>query len=127
MFVFVLMLRRPPRSTRTDTLFPYTTLFRSVHLLEHKVRRLFPSLCQRCDRIEVGGEFGALSGRLSGGKLRCTLSGEVREENHQCCVDHFSMAQWLQAVNSVDPPSGHRLLLTPERSDRKSTRLNSSH
>src|SRR3546814_17248804 len=26
------MLRRPPRSTRTDTLFPYTTLFRSVHL-----------------------------------------------------------------------------------------------
>src|SRR3546814_10381747 len=25
------MIRRPPRSTRTDTLFPYTTLFRSVH------------------------------------------------------------------------------------------------
>src|SRR3546814_12913862 len=28
--LFFLMLRRPPRSTRTDTLFPYTTLFRSV-------------------------------------------------------------------------------------------------
>src|SRR3546814_17034368 len=28
-FVFVLIIRRPPRSTRTDTLFPYTTLFRS--------------------------------------------------------------------------------------------------
>src|SRR3546814_12587951 len=28
--IFILMLRRPPRSTRTDTLFPYTTLFRSV-------------------------------------------------------------------------------------------------
>src|SRR3546814_10042907 len=27
--VFVLMIRRPPRTTRTDTLFPYTTLFRS--------------------------------------------------------------------------------------------------
>src|SRR3546814_10617454 len=26
-----LMIRRPPRSTRTDTLFPYTTLFRSAH------------------------------------------------------------------------------------------------
>src|SRR3546814_6929790 len=25
------MIRRPPRSTRTDTLFPYTTLFRSAH------------------------------------------------------------------------------------------------
>src|SRR3546814_12107436 len=30
MFIFFfLMIRRPPRSTRTDTLFPYTTLFRS--------------------------------------------------------------------------------------------------
>src|SRR3546814_19689322 len=30
LFFFFLMIRRPPRSTRTDTLFPYTTLFRSV-------------------------------------------------------------------------------------------------
>src|SRR3546814_15561432 len=29
MLTFFLMVRRPPRSTRTDTLFPYTTLFRS--------------------------------------------------------------------------------------------------
>src|SRR3546814_16538708 len=29
---FLLMIRRPPRSTRTDTLFPYTTLFRSKQL-----------------------------------------------------------------------------------------------
>src|SRR3546814_15808034 len=29
LFFFCLMIRRPPRSTRTDTLFPYTTLFRS--------------------------------------------------------------------------------------------------
>src|SRR3546814_15957404 len=34
--LFFLMIRRPPRSTRTDTLFPYTTLFRSVG------QRLFP-------------------------------------------------------------------------------------
>src|SRR3546814_2582581 len=31
-FFFFLMIRRPPRSTRTDTLFPYTTLFRSRSL-----------------------------------------------------------------------------------------------
>src|SRR3546814_981609 len=34
------MLRRPPRSTRTDTLFPYTTLFRSVlraHVVAHEL------------------------------------------------------------------------------------------
>src|SRR3546814_14801870 len=32
--IFFLMIRRPPRSTRTDTLFPYTTLFRSVASLD---------------------------------------------------------------------------------------------
>src|SRR3546814_15007481 len=31
-FFFFLMIRRPPRSTRTDTLFPYTTLFRSQYV-----------------------------------------------------------------------------------------------
>src|SRR3546814_20838573 len=30
LFICFLMIRRPPRSTRTDTLFPYTTLFRSA-------------------------------------------------------------------------------------------------
>src|SRR3546814_13326564 len=35
---FVLMVRRPPRSTRTDTLFPYTTLFRSE--LDDRIRHL---------------------------------------------------------------------------------------
>src|SRR3546814_13901150 len=30
---FFLMIRRPPRSTRTDTLFPYTTLFRSQYVV----------------------------------------------------------------------------------------------
>src|SRR3546814_18807541 len=34
------MIRRPPRSTRTDTLFPYTTLFRSTG--PHGKRRRFP-------------------------------------------------------------------------------------
>src|SRR3546814_10596758 len=33
---FFLMVRRPPRSTRTDTLFPYTTLFRFVEITEHQ-------------------------------------------------------------------------------------------
>src|SRR3546814_8310764 len=32
-FCFFLRRRRPPRSTRTDTLFPYTTLFRSSHMI----------------------------------------------------------------------------------------------
>src|SRR3546814_11865513 len=35
---FFLMIRRPPRSTRTDTLFPYTTLFRSAGPADPSVR-----------------------------------------------------------------------------------------
>src|SRR3546814_19121036 len=31
------MIRRPPRSTRTDTLFPYTTLFRSASIVETRI------------------------------------------------------------------------------------------
>src|SRR3546814_10581829 len=43
------MLRRPPRSTRTDTLFPYTTLFRSgrfslLTFYERRARRILPAL-----------------------------------------------------------------------------------
>src|SRR3546814_8299411 len=40
--VFFLMIRRPPRSTRTDTLFPYTTLFRSGEILRLDCRRKLP-------------------------------------------------------------------------------------
>src|SRR3546814_9237800 len=43
-FVFFLMIRRPPRSTRTDTLFPYTTLFRSY---KNKLF-VFVQLIHRC-------------------------------------------------------------------------------
>src|SRR3546814_13373740 len=39
---FFLMIRRPPRSTRTDTLFPYTTLFRSHGCWSHPVPRTGP-------------------------------------------------------------------------------------
>src|SRR3546814_10603996 len=37
--MFFLMIRRPPRSTRTDTLFPYTTLFRSRRERQRGKRR----------------------------------------------------------------------------------------
>src|SRR3546814_15372346 len=40
LFIFFLMIRRPPRSTRTDTLFPYTTLFRSSGCWERSGRSL---------------------------------------------------------------------------------------
>src|SRR3546814_6029319 len=47
------MRRRPPRSTRTDTLFPYTTLFRSIAVRLAAERR--PTLAVNPARIEGGG------------------------------------------------------------------------
>src|SRR3546814_15443571 len=44
---FFLMLRRPPRSTRTDTLFPYTTLFRSPGFQVPKSFTLLAAVCIR--------------------------------------------------------------------------------
>src|SRR3546814_14505810 len=42
---FFLMIRRPPRSTRTDTLFPYTTLFRSAdHMRRGRAARIEAAL-----------------------------------------------------------------------------------
>src|SRR3546814_2071100 len=100
-YCFLLMIRRPPRSTRTDTLVPYTSLFRSeVELAEQLVvcRHLALAL-KDADRhrrlIVVGGRIDlALLGRDGG-----------------VAVDHARehAAQRLDAE------------------DRKSTRLNSSH
>src|SRR3546814_12851759 len=44
------MLRRPPRSTLTDTLFPYTTLFRSCHRARKGDQEMAPRLEDRPDR-----------------------------------------------------------------------------
>src|SRR3546814_3191013 len=46
---FSLMIRRPPRSTRTDTLFPYTTLFRSELMGAEAARRAGPGRVQLAD------------------------------------------------------------------------------
>src|SRR3546814_17455916 len=48
------MLRRPPRSTRTDPLFPYTTLFRSVKASDHQIRIEAPNAEETLPAV---GEF----------------------------------------------------------------------
>src|SRR3546814_1426884 len=84
LYVFFLMIRRPPRSTRTDTLFPYTTLFRSVRfritgpfaphipLLGLGPCRDAEPVCQRFERIPRR--------RMSIGCAQIT--GNMRSEEH---------------------------------------------
>src|SRR3546814_20962293 len=97
--IFFVMLRSPPGSQRTDTPFPYTTLFRSdadllgrqlvlEHLIFDAVNR------QRARRIEA---------------KRFQVSGDDLHRRDTAVVDR-----------------GHELGARRER-DRKSTRLNSSH
>src|SRR3546814_4400692 len=57
-FVFFLMRRRPPRSTLTDTLFPYTTLFRSVgYAVGRELHRIEQHLVL-LDHAADAGDFG---------------------------------------------------------------------
>src|SRR3546814_14944253 len=51
------MIRRPPRSTRTDTLFPYTTLFRSLRVLRARPRDVAQRLAGLA-RIAITGKIG---------------------------------------------------------------------
>src|SRR3546814_9672550 len=53
------MIRRPPRSTRTDTLFPYTTLFRSSHRAAIDAYRLAEALHHQLLKV-IGQEAEAL-------------------------------------------------------------------
>src|SRR3546814_6209540 len=55
MLFFFLMIRRPPRSTRTDTLFPYTTLFRSGGIV---VAELAVAVAEVVQRVGVLGVLG---------------------------------------------------------------------
>src|SRR3546814_237223 len=85
-FFFFLMIRRPPRSTRTDTLFPYTTLFRSGLPDRQQRRKIvaqhlarFATGIEGLDRVLHGGLIEGASyivqGRPGAGKT--ILSNQI--------------------------------------------------
>src|SRR3546814_18960171 len=57
---FFLMIRRPPRSKRTDTLFPYTTLFRSMLEEEEYLRTLIDADVSTLNGMSAGAIQDAL-------------------------------------------------------------------
>src|SRR3546814_19511928 len=71
LFFFFLMIRRPPRSTRTDTLFPYTTLFRSVRGRQPESQgRGVRRGTGRGARRRAGGVFGARRAQIRARRRR---------------------------------------------------------
>src|SRR3546814_10510022 len=78
-FIFFLMIRRPPRSTRTDTLFPYTTLFRAVFLLMRAASGA-PTARRRATRKTSPAT--SASGRTRVSKPLVMASAATRSEEH---------------------------------------------
>src|SRR3546814_6776388 len=106
------MLRGPPRSTRTDTLFPCTTLFRAARqVIELKMQR--------------GAEF--TSPALVKEYLRNKLAGFEHEVFAVLFLDtrHRLIEYQEMFHGTIDSASVYPREVVKE--DRKSTRLNSSH
>src|SRR3546814_4248043 len=75
------MIRRPPRSTRTDTLFPYTTLFRSARRSWQRWHSRWPRERARCAAHERPAARASL--RPSVVRLESPLTRELlRSEEH---------------------------------------------
>src|SRR3546814_1807830 len=88
------MIRRPPRSTRTDTLFPYTTLFRSLLL---GFERLF-GLAQLGDkRLSLGDRALELPGKLRDRQPQVGV-GIALEAQHRS-EEHTSELQSLMRIS----------------------------
>src|SRR3546814_8796556 len=127
------MTRRPPRATRTDTLFPYTPLFRSKLFL--KVEGLpfgtphDHQLPTRYDRAESSfmhvHPFGRpLVAAYFGGDLARELEAAGLAAMAAFAEDELSAAHGTRLRGSFTPIAASGWMADP---DRKSTRLNSSH
>src|SRR3546814_4300654 len=112
------MIRRPPRSTRTDTLFPYTTLFRS----RFGTPRLLPvGTSERELRDIAFAQLGLDPADAAVVEIAGHLVGQPRPGR----VDDDGVVQPTdpgQVVRDQVAAAAHVV-----HQDRKSTRLNSSH
>src|SRR3546814_9914789 len=86
------MLRRPPRSTRTDTLFPYTTLFRSVDAGQVETRLVGAD-------HEVGHRRDAAVGDDGDRLLRTDRAEEARLAAQVRSEEHTSELQSLMRIS----------------------------
>src|SRR3546814_4733719 len=95
------MIRLPPRSTRTDTLFPYPTLFRSTHLVMDQVGGNAGQATH--PRTERGGEPGGeqhAEGRPCSAGTQPTHQEDDHDKDHQTrSEEHTSELQSLMRIS----------------------------
>src|SRR3546814_21031786 len=115
------MIRRPPSSTRTDTLFPYTTLFRSL-LVAVILDRGIP--CIACI-VDYDVEPIELLHRGTDKALREPVRGNAAVDGDclAATIAHFLRHGIARLFIQIIDDDARAL----SRQDRKSTRLNSSH
>src|SRR3546814_6876781 len=125
------MIRRPPRSTRTDTLFPYTTLFRSWLWLHYASRLNSGVRRHNMHFSDLEKEALQLNGLYE--ELEVKRWGRVwttQELALGFVGDVGDLAKLIQAHAGVRDIDDYKTKLGHELSDcldRKSTRLKSSH
>src|SRR3546814_5619349 len=120
------MLRRPPRSTRTDTLCPYTTLFRAP-LTRHQRRVAARRGDVGRNRLFLGKAVQIMQTAGLGSGARQTAPAEwLRPDDRADLVAVDIDVADRRARGNM---RGHAVdaRVAAERQDRKSTRLNSSH
>src|SRR3546814_17915216 len=86
---FFLMIRRPPRSTRTDTLFPYTTLFRSLFM---QAGLILPG---HIDPVTVRVRNLSPGGMLAEAKVQITQGAAIEVDLRNRSEEHTSELQSL--------------------------------
>src|SRR3546814_5630307 len=120
------MIRRPPRSTRTDTRFPYTTRFRSYGIFRHEIRHVRRRRIRR-HRAGFGHHRRAVLRWLEWPISRQVAVAVDRLALAQVPGLHvrFHSSARIAAAAALRPDDGGRLVGLPP--DRQSTRLNSSH
>src|SRR3546814_16376065 len=95
---FFLMIRRPPRSTRTDTLFPYTTLFRSV--VQNRPQGINSGLFDLESVQVLKGPQGTLFGRnTTGGAVLISPVTPTDEFEGYRSEEHTSELQSLMRIS----------------------------
>src|SRR3546814_9714766 len=96
------MIRRPPRSTRTDTLFPYTTLFRSHQQIKQYVRRAIPwwRIAQRSKAKRIVADISDLAARPMLTTLIPGLAASEREVRSLWDLYDFMVQTWIQKESS---------------------------
>src|SRR3546814_9256621 len=116
------MIRRPPRSTRTDTLFPYTTLFRSDRLFW----RLAPiSMACMASSMAIQGLWIGPWLRDVAGLDRAGLAGYLLANAASMTIGFLSGGLAADLLGRIG--IGLVKVMSGGVLDRKSTRLNSSH